>query len=491
MKKIMFFFILWIVMVNPIRALENTYYSEYGEYGEFTTNEAISDNLSDVVVERRYLYYKENKILGNYYMNGANPETYPFKDESDVITETSGEWSKIIPEVLDGRLIETKTVYEYSDMKEIRYIHFYNLSGSYGAFRISELLVFNGLSKLYYDISSCHQCSVYFNFINNNIINENMSVVYNGGSFTIDLGNYYNINQLNLKLYIYDVGTDPETYTVAFSRDGTNHYAYAEFVTNIKDNDYNNVQATTFDHGYLAYANPEYYDWVTSADQEAYTFTHRVRIHDEYMYTDTLYRYYDIKREYSEEYMSMPNETYPMIDLKEYQDYYKVRTRDQLTINDAIVIDDNHNLESYIISSSQAVVVNDIDYSTNGNYIAEFKVGSLVVNLPVVVNLTANVVTEPIIEEPVVEDAVVDDIVIEKPVIEKPIIKPIVKKEEKSNDEKPITEATKEQVALKSVVKTANSNIKVNDYVYYWAIFLFILTVISYIYLKTRKQNMI
>ena len=116
MKKILLFLILTFCVSN-VMALEYTDYSEFSEFSEEVIKE---DDLTDVKSERRYKYYKLNKILGPYVESPS--EKYPYLDDEDYIYTNYSEVSPIKPEDKEGRIIEEVGSYKYKRVKDINYI---------------------------------------------------------------------------------------------------------------------------------------------------------------------------------------------------------------------------------------------------------------------------------------------------------------------------------------------------------------------------------
>ena len=114
-------------------------------------------------------------------------------------------------------------------MKEVRYIHLSNLQGSYGSLRISEIEVYVDNNKISYSYY-CEGCNSDFkDHINNGKTIENMSYINNNGYLRIDLNNYYSIDRINLKLYLFDVGTTTKKYDIKITREkNLNSTSYLE-----------------------------------------------------------------------------------------------------------------------------------------------------------------------------------------------------------------------------------------------------------------------
>jgi hypothetical protein len=400
MKKLIILFAL-LININ-IYALPTTYYTEYGDYNEFQEEEVKYNELTKVNVERRYKYYNDLKEYGGYYTEDSNDLNYPYIDYNDYQMAPFSTWSYTKADDAKNRIFDEKTIYEYADMKEVRYIHLYNLSGSYGAFRISEIDVhINGVEIPF--TATCNNCNIYFyDFINNGKVDENMSVIYNGGSFTIDLGNYYKLDNIDFDLYLYDIGYDAKVYSIAMTRDsGLNDiiYSKATLYSYFTYDDFSDIVAFNYNINDMAIATAEYYPWVEVESSLEPSKTRLTRSYNLYRYQDVLYNYYKINRVYSDNYMIDVSDEFPFKG-DEYKDYYQVSTRDKLTIEEPIIITSKDTLlNSFILDSSIDVKIeNNIDYTKNGLYTVTFTIDNMVINKEVTIDIPENIAKEPIDE---------------------------------------------------------------------------------------------
>ena len=165
MKKFLWLIFLCLTLINKIDA--KVYYSDYSAYSPFQENEILPSDTIDVIKEERYLWYKDKEILGEYklYNNVDN-----FSDDC-YLTEFTNWDNKKIDNV--GYIYEERNVYNYTMAKGVRYIHLYDLQGSYGSFRIPELdIKYKGKSLKY--TYTCEGCLEGFDdYIHNGIYEEN------------------------------------------------------------------------------------------------------------------------------------------------------------------------------------------------------------------------------------------------------------------------------------------------------------------------------
>ena len=180
MKKFLWLIFFSLLFVSPIKA--KVYYSEYSDFSDFQEERVDPTDVIDVKKESRYLWYKNNEVLNDYELYNSNDN---FSDDC-YFTDYSPWMNEKIEN--EGYISEERIKYDYILSKEIRYIHLYNLQGSYGAFRITELSVKYDNIPINYTYT-CDGCWENFgDYINNGIYDENKSYIDNGGSLIIDLG---------------------------------------------------------------------------------------------------------------------------------------------------------------------------------------------------------------------------------------------------------------------------------------------------------------
>ena len=213
MKKILWLIFLCLI-INKVDA--KVYYSEYSEFSSFQEEEVTSSDTIDVIKEERYLWYKNVETMGDYKLYNA---TDNFSDDC-YLTEFTDWNNKKIDNV--GYIYEERNAYNYTMAKGVRYIHLYNLQGSYGSFRIPELDIKYKDKSINYTYT-CEGCLEGFDdYIHNGIYEENKSYIANGGSLIIDLGKEYPIHLIDIVFYIFDLGNSDKLYTIGYSTDKNN-----------------------------------------------------------------------------------------------------------------------------------------------------------------------------------------------------------------------------------------------------------------------------
>ena len=227
MKKILWLIFLCLI-INKVDA--KVYYSEYSEFSPFQEEEVTSSDTIDVIKEERYLWYKNVETLGDYklYNNVDN-----FSDNCYMTEFTDWDNQKIDN---IGYVYEERNAYNYTMSKGVRYIHLYNLQGSYGSFRIPELEIKYKDNSLNYTYT-CEGCLEGFDdYIHNGIYEENESYITNGGSLIIDLGREYPIHLIDVIFYIFDLGNSDKLYTIGYSTDKNNIFISKSY--NLKFSDW-------------------------------------------------------------------------------------------------------------------------------------------------------------------------------------------------------------------------------------------------------------
>ncbi len=355
------------------------YYSEYGDFSEYQEEVVASDDVTDVETITMYRWYKLNKVIGEY-------ELYTDNFTDDCYETAYSEWSTT---PYDNPLVinDLKKQYTYQMIQPVRYIHLYNVHGSYGALRIPELEIYIDGKKTDYTYS-CTGCLREFDkYIKNGIYTENNSFIENNGHLIIDLGNEYPINKIQMVMYIYDMGNDTKSYSVGYASDDmilTNNYAYNFSVVKFED-------AKRYEHN-VEINNSLLNEYVSEK-----------LINNEYVYSyieTTLYRYkekycrsYDYVREYYPKYSAYGIDDYSNNDSE--KTFYRYRKRNKLELNIHDITIANYDLNNFVIyATDEYMIDSNIDYNKNGVYDINFKSGDIDVKTKVNVMLIDNVIEE-------------------------------------------------------------------------------------------------
>ena len=368
---------------------KEVYYSDYSNFSKYQEEEVFESDIVDVEVEQRYLWYKENKVLGDYKLYNLEDN---FSDEC-YLTEYSN-WQN---EKIDnsGYIYETRNKYEYTKAKTARYIHLYNLQGSYGAFRITELTIKVNNQEINYDYT-CEGCLPGFDdYINNGIYDENMSYIDNGGSLVIDLGSDYPLNQIEVIFYIFDLGSSDKLYTFGYSNDKKDIFIAQSYVLKFADYHWSNAKKETKK---ITDLNIALKDWTTteiSYEEKNDNSIVDTKITTQYRYQEKWCKIYQNEKEYYPEYSINAIDDYIYCDENSQKSFYRYRIRDKLEIDIFEITEPNVDLKDFIVTSTDEVVINsNIDWSKNGMYEITFILNDLEVTKEVILNIDSNTIAE-------------------------------------------------------------------------------------------------
>ncbi|MDD2435335.1 MAG: hypothetical protein PHO63_03675, partial [Bacilli bacterium] len=217
MKKILLILLLCCA-IQEVNA-SNTYYSKYSDFSEYKEEPVISSDTVLVETKNVYQWYKQEKILGDYYIEGENNLDFPLIDREDYIYTDWTEWSSNIPWYYPYRTVDTKDVMMYQQILKIRYLM---LDPRSHDLLIPEIEVYIDNIKIDYD-TICLQC--------NSSTGEGYDLKKTS-VLIIDLKDYYMINQFKLVLSLFDNSNQANTFSFGVARDINNDskvYTYNDF----------------------------------------------------------------------------------------------------------------------------------------------------------------------------------------------------------------------------------------------------------------------
>ena len=387
MKKL-----IWLILlcssVMTVKASE-IYYGDYKEFSAFTPNEILADDVTNVVVEERYLWYKEKNILGDYKLYNLQEQ---FSDDCYYSDFSSWSNNKIDNE---GYIYEQRTKYNYTLSDVVRYIHLYNLQGSYDAFRITELIVNVAGKSIDYQYI-CDGCWEDFDkYINNGIYDENKSYIDNGGSLIIDLGKNYPIHQIEVIFYLFDLGPSDKLYTVGYSKDKKNIYLSQNFKLKFADEYWKNAKKIRFNIFDLDISQTEWTNNEVSYELRTDNYVLGSQTSLEYRYKEKWCRPLTITREYYEDYSKDSVADYIYKDINTKTLFYSYQLRDKLELEIYEINENNFDLNNFVVfATDQVLIEDDIDWSKNGYYNVKFILNDLIVDKEIVVNLDENTIKD-------------------------------------------------------------------------------------------------
>jgi len=389
MKKNIWLLFLVCLFTTKVYATE-TYYSEYGEFSPYQEELVEKSDTVNVIDETRYLWYKEEEIYGDYKLYN-NTDTF----SSDCYETKYSEWSKDEPDYSVSRTYQEQKKFEYVFAQDVRYIHLFDLQGSYGSFRIPELIIkINGVEIDY--TFNCEGCWEDFDkYIHNGIIVENESYIYNDGSLVIDLGRDYPINDIEITFYIFDLGDEEKIYTIGYSKNGENVFCLKTYSLEFSDYYWSNAVEVKYDI-YISKIRKELwtYGFISSHKLDSEYIVDETEM-IEYRYKEKYCRLYTINKKYNDTYTRASIGDYINKDESKVKKYYSFQTRDKLEIDVYDITESNFDLNKFVISyTDNYKITNNINWSKNGKYDITFKLNDIIVNKTVNLNLKENTIIE-------------------------------------------------------------------------------------------------
>lgn len=384
MKKILWLIFLSFLIVTNVDA--KVYYSDYSDFSQFQEEEVFPSDTVDVIKEKMYLWYKNVNKLGDYKLYN-NVDSF----SNDCYMTEFTDWSN---QKIDnaGYNYEERNAYYYTMAKGIRYIHLYNLQGSYGSFRIPELDIQYKDKSIKYTYT-CNGCLEGFDdYINNGIYEENESYIDNGGSLIIDLGKEYPFHLIDVIFYIFDLGNSDKTYTIGYSTDKENLLYYKQYVLQFSDEYWSNAvkrfhNSDEIDDSIWKYN--ETYVGLRNND-----FVINKESIKQYRYQEKWCKVYEPFKEYSE-YSKEPIEDYIYRVDDSLKYFYSYRVRDKLELDIEEITSKDFNLNDFIVTSTDEVLISDnINWDKNGIYNVSFKLNNINVKEEVVLNVESNTISD-------------------------------------------------------------------------------------------------
>lgn len=384
MKKILWLIFLSFLIVTNVDA--KVYYSDYSDFSQFQEEEVFPSDTVDVIKENMYLWYKNVNKLGDYKLYN-NVDSF----SNDCYMTEFTDWSN---QKIDnvGYNYEERNAYYYTMATGIRYIHLYNLQGSYGSFRIPELDIQYKNKSIKYTYT-CNGCLEGFDdYIHNGIYEENKSYISNGGSLIIDLGKEYPLHLIDVIFYIFDLGDSDKTYTIGYSTDKENLLYYKQYVLQFSDEYWSNAvkrfhNSDEIDDSIWKYN--ETYVGLRNND-----FVINKESIKQYRYQEKWCKVYETFKEYSE-YSKEPIEDYIYRVDDSLKCFYSYRVRDKLELDIKEITSKDFNLNDFILTSTDEVLINDdINWYKNGIYNVSFKLNNINVKEEVVLNVESNTISD-------------------------------------------------------------------------------------------------
>lgn len=349
MRKIILSLIILFSIICKVEARE-IYYSDYSDFSDFSLEKIDSSELVNVQVERRFRWFREEKV-GEYRNILGNNTSFKFVDMSNSMAGQFSEWSEEEPSLEQNRVIETKVAYKIKRPKPIRNISIVNtLPGVLG---IDNVDIYYMDKKIDYEM--------YFD-----CADEDLNISYTG-SIKIDLNEYYDLQKIKVIISGIEYNNVEEFTVLASVPSSDNTYQIVYYSTNITDGN-NNVELTADD---WIGASVKYYEEelvLEKPDNESLTKIQEVNL---YRYQDPLFYFYNINKKYIDGYfVNYPNF---IKDESDYKDYYRYQVRDKIEISKDILITDYNQLLSDFVNSTTDYEINtNLNINKNGQYDVEF-----------------------------------------------------------------------------------------------------------------------
>ncbi len=387
MKKLLWLLFVALTMIK-VEASE-VFYSDYTEFSPYQEEVIKKDDCTNIISEERYRWYKNEQILKGYIPYN---ETDTFTNNC-YLTQPS-DWSTEKIENV-AYVYETRTKYEYTKAKKARYIHLYDLQGSYGAFRITELAIMVNGEEIDYSFT-CEGCWENFEqYINNGIYDENKSYIDNGGSLVIDLGQEYPLNQIDIVFYIFDLGPNEKLYTLIFADSQNNTLAAKSYNLEFADQYWVNalkIETNIYD------LEVDTTDWTYSEISYQNIIDDSIIdtiVNEEYRYQVKWCRPYEIVKVYYPEYSKDTVDEYPIRDEDSKKTFYSYQKRDKLELDIFEITSKDFDLNNFVVTSTdEVVIIENINWDKNGDYEVVFKLNDIEVTKSITLNIAANTIEE-------------------------------------------------------------------------------------------------
>lgn len=366
MKKIFFVSLILFAFIFKVEAKE-TYYSEYSDFSDYTLEKLESSELVRVEVERRYKFYKQEKV-GEYRNFLSDNSSFKFFDLNDYKNSEFSDWSEEEPIQVENRVIESKSFYKIKRPKPIKSIYFVNTLE--GIFKLNDVEVFYNGEKLDYELPLCN-------------IGEDVGY---SQAVQIELNDYYDLQKLTIKVGSIEYDTVDEILILASVPSENNLYQINYFSINLKSSNKDNVviEASDWIRGNTKYEQEEIVEY--KPVDEPLTMVTELKL---YHYQDPLFYFYNVENKYIDGYFK----DYPHLikDENNYKDYYRYQVRDKLEVEEEIIITDhNQKLSDFATSTVEYEIITNLDINKNGSYEVEYKTPFITIKKEVIVDIKEN-----------------------------------------------------------------------------------------------------
>lgn len=344
MKKILFC-ILLCFYITGVQALE---YSGYSEFSDYTDKVIENDDLTDVKVERRYQFYKLNKVTGPYLREDETRADYPYLDKDNFVYSEYSEYSLEEPLEVPSREIESKMINHYKAAGPIDYITLTAINGD--IYLDNFIFLYKG-EYVDYEITE---------------LGNELPFIKRGDTVGFKLQRKIGLADLEIK--VKGLGLSSDNYSFEFSL-GSDSKTYQKISSSIPGNS----GAVLYCNAFRPLGYDDYYSFENFEPSKFISFVDKVNV---YRYRDIMYQSYKMEKEYYPEYLVNGTGEYIYKDEIKYKDYYAKRTRsiiNKIDFNDKLL----SNSETYEPKVSNLVSILEdraIESEVIDNYDSSYKV---------------------------------------------------------------------------------------------------------------------
>jgi hypothetical protein len=354
MKKIILILFLFLTAIK-VDALE---------YGVWTDEVSSDENSKVIASEKRYRWYKDNTVLSpDYYIEGENDPQYPFVLPDDYIYTEWSEWQDTTLETKLNRSVEYVVANRYRTLRPIRYLFITDFTSYININKISEMNVLINEVEIPINVT-CTNCTLSFDEEVTDGDFQGDSFIRDSGIITIDLGDYFNINEIGLEMFVYSDTADSKTFNVYYNEGSTiadRNYAKKHVYLGV-----DKTRSYEADRFYVipdaaSITNPIYNDWIYIDGFVNATYYRQMQVVTLSRYRDTKYQHYRMDRSYLDGYYSYLEDSSYVKDEESAKTYYLYEyvisssedTDGQPEVEDnEPVIDDEH--DSFVIDNSSS-----------------------------------------------------------------------------------------------------------------------------------------
>lgn len=370
MKRFLLIIILFLSFIN-VEA--KTYYSPYTDYSDFQEEKIEESDIVSVKKERRYKFYQINKVIGKYLPLGKTSRLYPEIDETDFYQTEFSNWLPHKPAYEINRVIETKKGYSYRDLIKTKYLQFYDLQGGNGLV-ISELEIFNKDNKIDYQVIDQNQD--FINRLKDGNYYDNSNLIANGSKIIIDLQGEYELDDLTVKIYLYDE-TDTQKnikiYYTGSEKFANDIVASLSYIHCFTYSDVNEIEPFIYTSKDLYKYSSKYTSKIYSLEYPLEKEGRKITKETLYRYNDIVYRHYRNDKTYLDGYY-LKSDGF-IKDTSQFKDFYSYRIRDKVVLDDNLIFKDKKRTIKDLVletTTDDIKIESDFDINKNGKYQIKF-----------------------------------------------------------------------------------------------------------------------